>query len=474
MWRRTLLTAAALFCAPLARAQDPLYPRPAVGNGPALPDRPATPGPGGFTPAPGPGGAPSLPGMVSPSPLRPSPPVLTRPSGTNPGLNGPPVVPPGVPSLENTIAFDPNLAELVWRDARWQLVAGTTFIKDFGHYQAEGEQVLRVVRELRLNTLTAIGSPRPIMEYWLSNGEAPHGNVTGLHSLPLDAASLKAEQVQGQWCVLDASRILFNFGQQGDACRQALAAIQRYGFTEVAYVGRVAPVMLVFLSNPASPAAPPAAPAPNRFPNLFGGPGQQPNARAPQQQPGSMPPVPSQPLAPAAGLAQQQPGGIAQAALRLPGTEAADRVALDGRQLQVRHDGGDWKLAMGNHVVANFGPNEGDARLAQAALRYYRCTEQVFVGNPRPVFSYFLSNGQAPHGTSYALSNAVAFRPESLQVRQMGTTFVLFDGTQVLMSFGDRLTEAQQALEAIQRFRFDRLTSFGRGDQSMMLFVRTN
>ena len=50
---------------------------------------------------------------------------------------------------------------------------------------------------------------------------------------------------------------------------------------------------------------------------------------------------------------------------------------------------------MGNHVLANFGPNEGDARLAQAALRYYRCTEQVFIGNPRPMLSYFLANGRS-------------------------------------------------------------------------------
>ena len=148
--------------------------------------------------------------------------------------------------------------------------------------------------------------------------------------------------------------------------------------------------------------------------------------------------------------------------MRLPGTEGADRVAIDTRQLQVRRDGNDWKLAVGNHVIANFGPNQADAQLAQAALRYYRVTEQVFVGNPRPMFSYFLSNGQAPHGTTYAF-NAVTFRPDSLQVRQLGATYVLYDGTQVLMSFGERATEAQQALEAIQRYKFDRMTTIGRG-----------
>jgi hypothetical protein len=476
MWRTTLLTAAVLLCVESARAQDAIHPRP-VGGGPILSQPAGTvPAVNGFTPTPSPVGNPATPGLPSGPTLMPSQPFTTPPSGSNPGLSGPGFAPPGVPALENTVAFEPDLTELRWQDNRWQLVAGPVFIKDFGRYEAEGRQVLRVIRELRLNSMTALGSPRPIMEYWLSNGEAPHGDVAGLHTLPIDAASLKAEQVQGQWCIHDVNRILFNFGQQGDACRQGLAALQRYGFTQVAYVGQVQPVMLVFLANPdlAQSAAPPASP-PNRFPRIFGGmgQGQQPDAGL-AKQPGQMPPLASQPMpGNQQGLPLHQPGAVAQASLRLPGTEAADRVAIDPRQLQVRHDGADWKLAMGNHVVANFGPSEGDARLAQAALRYYRCTEQVFVGNPRPMLSYFLANGQAPHGTSYAF-NAVTFRPESLAVRQLGTSYVLYDGTQVLLSFGDRMTEAQQALQAIQRYKFDRLATFGRGDQSMMLFVKSN
>jgi hypothetical protein len=459
---------------------------------------PGFPGPG-LTPITN--GTAAVPGLGATPAVAPPAPIMTAPAGPNPGLAEPPHVPTQAAALENTTAFDPDQAELRWQDNRWQLAAGNIFLKDFGRYETEGREVLRVVRTLRLNTLTTIGSPRPIMEYWLSNGKAPQGRVDGLRTLPIDPAALSAEQVQGQWCVHDANRILFNFGQQGDACRHALAVIQRYSFTQVGYVGQVAPVMLVFLANaPASPVTPVSAQVPQtsqshlpdvRFPHVFGNgntPGQQPGAlpnapAAPGQQPGAtpnapsqpgaMPNVSSQPLNPAAGMPLKQPGTLAQVGLRMRGAESADRVAIDVRQLVVRRDGNDWKLLMGNHVVANFGPNQADAQMAQAALRQYGCTEQVFVGNPRPVFSYFLSNGQAPHGTSYAF-NSVSFRPESLSVRQYGAGYVLYDGTQIVMSFGDRLTEAQQALQVIQQHKFDRLNTFGRGDQSMMLFVRTN
>jgi hypothetical protein len=435
----------------------------------------------------------AVPGLGTTPAVAPSVPFMTAPTGPNPGLAAPPYIPTPAASLATTVAFDPDQAELRWQDNRWQLAAGNIFLKDFGRYETEGREVLRVVRELRLNTMTALGSPRPIMEYWLSNGEAPHGHVSGLRTLPIDAGTLTAEQVQGQWCVRDSNRILFNFGQQGEACRQALSDIQRYGFNQVGYVGQVAPVMLVFLSNPpvGAPVTPASATAPspnanrfpdNRFPHILGN-RQNPPARPgtdgqnpPQTQaqpPNQMPNVPSQPLNPPAGIPLKEPGAIAPTGFRLRGTEAADRVAIDSRQLQLRHDGNDWKLAMGNHVIANFGSSQADAQLAQAALSYYRCTEQVFVGNPHPVFSYFLSNGQAPHGTSYAF-NAVTFRPESLSVRQLGPSYVLYDGNQIVMSFGDRMAEAQQAVQVIQQHKFDRLTTFGRGDQSMMLFVKTN
>jgi hypothetical protein len=474
MWRRTLLVAAALLYAQSVQAQVSSYPPAGGTGGPALPGH----GPG-LTPVTG---MPTLPSVPPVPTLTPPAPVTAAPSGPNPGLGGAGYIPPPPMPVENTVAFDPDQAELRWQDNRWQLYSGTAFLKDFGRSESEGREVLRVVRELRLTTLTSVGTPRPVMEYWLSNGEAPHGHVAGLRAMPLDAAGLKADQVQGQWCVHDSTRILFNFGQQGDACRQALAAIQRYGFNQVAYVGQVAPVMLVFLNNPATatPATPPANANPNhvadaRFPHAPGIPGpanQNPQGVQPQQ-PTQMPTLPSQPLNPQAGAPAQQPGAVAPAGLHLPGTEAADRVALDSRVLQVRHDGGDWKLAMGNHVIANFGSNQADAQLAQAALRYYRVTEQVFVGNPRPQFSYFLCNGEAPHGGSYAF-NAISFRPEALSVRQLGSSYVLYDGTQVLMSFGDRMAEAQQALQAIQHYKFDRMSTFGRGDQSMMLLVRTN
>jgi hypothetical protein len=479
MWRRALLAAAVLLGVQAARGQTPPLPRPGFGPGPMM---------GGPTVTPIP-----LPPGMSPLPaVAPSPPHLNQP-----GVGPPPgavvsAVPGPAGAADTLVSFDTDLTELRWGKNGWQLAAGEKVLKEFGRFESEGREVLRLVRELRLNSLGTVGAPRPIMEYWLCNGAAPRGTPLALRTLPLDPATLKAEQLQGQWCLHDGTRILFNFGEQADAARQALAVVQRYGFTQVGYVGQVAPVMLVFLANPSGvmPAPAPATFPDLHFPHLMGG-NNQPNGpgtlgpyapqpQGPVQQAG-MPPGAAQPQTPQA----QPPGEITPVSLpaaRPPGPtgsllpqtpQPGDRVPIDSRQLQVKRDGGDWKLSAGGRVLANFGPNEVDARLAQAALRYYGCTEQVLIGRPEPVFSYFLSNGQAPHGLVHYVQG-VSFRPDSLALAQLGGSCVIWDGTQVLLSFGDRINEAQQTLQAIQQHRFDHLCSIGRGDRAMRLLVRAN
>jgi hypothetical protein len=391
------------------------------------------------------------------------------------------------------VSFDPQRVELQWKDRRWQLVANGVVLKDFGHYESEGRQALRLVRELRLNSLGTVGAPRPILEYWLVNGEAPRGQPAGLRVVPLDTASVRAEPLQGQWCLRDDQRILFNFGQQADAARQAEGIIQRHGFTHIGYLGQASPVMLVFLTNPA-PAVSGARVTPVRFPDprlpgllaqrrSASRPGETGGASAPGA-PGMMPSLPSQPL-PSGAPRPTTPGMMPVSLPQLPQLQQAglpgslvpgmanlgDRVPVDAQQVAVRQDGKDWKLVLGSHLIANFGQNRADAHLAQAALRYYRCTEQVLVGSPRPVFSYFLSNGQAPRGLMLGLKN-VPFRPEALMVREHGGSWVLQDGSRAVLSFGDG-REAQQVLQAIRQHRFDRLCQIGQGEQGMLLLVRS-
>jgi hypothetical protein len=147
----------------------------------------------------------------------------------------------------------------------------------------------------------------------------------------------------------------------------------------------------------------------------------------------------------------------------------AERVPINWQQAQVRQDDDGWKLVAGNYTLANFGPHDDEARLALEAVRHYHFTEHGTLGRPRPLFSYFLVDGQAPHGPMLGLQH-VPFHPDSLAVRQVGDAWWLVDGARPLLPFGEHQGEARQALRLIQRYQFDTLCRVGRADAGAMTF----
>jgi hypothetical protein len=350
----------------------------------------------------------------------------------------PPAQPPAAVLRENLITFDPQRVELEWRDNRWQLTANGVLLKDFGRRQADGREVQRLIRALGLTQLGTVGSPQPVMEYWLTRGQAPQGSPPGLRFTALDLANLRLDLVQEQWCVRDGARILFNFGPHRDEAEQALAVIHKYRFTHLAPVGHFPPAMTVFVSDPDGAAGSRlTAPA---------------TLAARTVRPGS----PPQPAAPDP-LPQGRQFGANE--LRPDLASLGEHVPFDWRQVQVRPEGREWRLAVGTYILARF-TNERDARTALAAVQHYRFNQHCLSGRPDPAFSYFLVNGRAPQGVMFGI-NGTPFRPEALTVRQDNGRWVIGDSAQVLIDFGERMEEAQQTLKAIQRHHFDHLCRIG-------------
>jgi hypothetical protein len=409
---------------------------------------------------------------------------------------------------------------LSWSNRRWQLLLpGGEVLKDFGGQQVEALQALRLIQQLGLNQHGTVGTQAPILEYWLHDGQAPHRVGGPLHVLPLGSAGLRVEEVKGQWCLRDARRVLFNFGDQAADAHQALAVLRKYGFTQVGVLGQGRPSMLVLLapagtaapgegivptaavsaaaaaavtsaapgpasgasSEPAPAAAPGAAPwptvaAPDRWVPSTGRHLAEPRFARQKQMPASAatpsgaapspladlvsPSVPTlAPPAPAKqGFAWRTTPHFGPAtAARGPATAA--RVPFDWRQVHLRHQDGGWSLRAGSMVLASFGDNESEARQALMAMRHYRFTEQWRIGGDRP-FTYFLANGQAPRGLMLGLG-AQGFQPETLVARQVAGHWSLCDGDRVVVQLGNRPDEVRNLLEIIKRNRFDRLCQVG-------------
>jgi hypothetical protein len=314
-----------------------------------------------------------------------------------------------------------------------------------------------------------------VLEYWLSDGHAPQGAVSGLRTANFDAASLKVEQMQGQWCVRDNFRVLFGFGTHEGEAREALAVLRRYGFNQLGLVGRGSPSMLVLLGNsaPVPAQAPLHGPQPLTARTVAQTQILKPSASG-HMQPASFsspetatadgqPPAGKQD--PNAAAAQPIPGRLqlAEPAVPIPGQDVpVERVPFEWRQVQVRKEGADWKLTSGTYVLANFGKQERDARLALAVLQAYHASEHCLIGYPQPCFSYFLANGQAPRGQVFGTAN-MAFQPDKLAVRNTRDGWAVCEGDRALFQFGDHGHEAQQALREIQKYHFDTVCRVGRG-----------
>src|SRR5437588_4834894 len=98
--------------------------------------------------------------------------------------------------LENLTRFDYQQADIGWLDGRWQLRAGPVWLKDFGRHEADAREAMRTIHELKLTEFGSIGNPRPLLEYWLSGGQAPANSLLGARTTAFERASLRVEQIQ--------------------------------------------------------------------------------------------------------------------------------------------------------------------------------------------------------------------------------------------------------------------------------------
>lgn len=398
------------------------------------------------------------------------------------------------PLTENLHPIEPLEVRLSWNNRRWQLSHRGEILKDFGPREQEARQALRVIQDLRLNQHGVVGSPAPVMEYWLSDGKPPRSvSRGGLRTVALDPGTLRVEQVQGQWCLRDASRVLFNFQDRADDARHALAVVHKYHFDQIGVLGSLAP-MYVPLSagvgetptlataqgKKSSPRQLLTSPFARAARNAEAA-GRAEAGKAAVPPPGRegvvrqvIPPLAEAPHSPGSTMA---PGSPWRTHTHLPGQEAAhadaERVAFDWRQVQLRQHQGEWKLMAGSTVLSNFGDQAREARLALSALRYYRFSELRRLGGQQPYLTYYVVNRTAPRGLMLGISGE-ELKPDKLELRQVNAGYALCQGQRVIFRLRDREEDGRKLLETIKQNHCDRVCRIGEpGKEPMTLLLRS-
>src|SRR5262245_37386430 len=68
---------------------------------------------------------------------------------------------------ESLVNFDPQQVRIGWNNRRWQLVHQGHVLKDFGLCEQDARTAFGLIHELGLTQLGTVGTPQPVMEYWL-------------------------------------------------------------------------------------------------------------------------------------------------------------------------------------------------------------------------------------------------------------------------------------------------------------------
>jgi hypothetical protein len=391
-----------------------------------------------FTPAPSPVGTAG--GSFGPG-LSPAPGGPFQANPAAPGTNAPGS--PQVPGTPGTLA--PNVAadalpperllpvnafsvELRLEEGHWVWKSGAVTVRDFGLDRAAAQQALKTLHELRPTEYGVIGTPQPVLEYFLTDGKAPEAILSQRQVVPFDPATLQVVQVNGMWCLRDPYQVLCNFGPHADDARLALEVCRKYGFNQLGFVGGPTPVMTVLLFDPTRRSI-------DR--TKFTAVGAQPLPRS---------------------------------ALFVPGAGwVGERITFDPRRVEVRFNRGAWVVQAGGWELAEFGHSEHDAREAERLIQDYQFTEYVRLGASG--FGFFLRHGQPVEGVQLGLRSQ-PFQRGQLDVKPVGRSWALFDGNRPLADFGEHGDEAQQALAVIHHFGFDSLCQIGPASHPLRFLVR--
>lgn len=387
------------------------------------------------------------PPMLLP-PLSPASPAPVRtPERTTPGatIAQPQEVP--FPSPENKISIKAADLSLKRVAGTWQLWAGQQMLRNFGERELDARDALRVFQDLRPTEWVTIGHPRPVVEYALVNGRPamtatlpgseekqsslntasldtsnrPIASGAGARQIiPIDLRTVRVEAIRGTWCLRDDAAIHCNFGPNKADADQALAAVLRYGFNRVGIVGSPTPVMTYFFVGPDT--------------------------------------GPVQKDALTALSLQAQIDSLTRVGIPVPGVGyVGEMIRVDPKKLEIRREGSNWVIALGNDILGNFGPSEWAARDALRTIEQARFTEFCKLGSAG--LTFFLVDGKAPRKVPFSTQGR-RFDLESLKVQRYGDRWAITENGRHLLDCANA-DEGEVLIRVLKAFQFDQFCHIG-------------
>ena len=338
-----------------------------------------------------------------------------------------------LPYPEQKFPVDPGTVSARRVGDTWQVWAGPRLLKDVGPSEDAARDVVRIIRDLRPTEWVAIGSPRPVVEYGLTNGKPIL--VAGFPKMvvPINLQTVRVEPIKGVWCLRDDDNILFNFGPRRADADQALAVVHKYGFNRVGLAAYPNPVMAYFFASP--------------------------DGEIPLRGPNAGVPAAFQELT------------LTKTGIPVPGVGfVGEMIKIDPRKVEARKDGYEWVVAHGPDVFARFGPAETVARDAAKVIQDGRFTEFCRFGSAG--LTFFLVNGKAPTRVPFAAQGR-RFDLNALKVHQVGDRWSVTESGRYLFDVAGP-EEGDTLIRLLRAYQFDQVCQVGQTPRACLVFLAKN
>jgi hypothetical protein len=340
-----------------------------------------------------------------------------------------------LPMAENLAKWDVYSLRTQKNFERWEITNGKTVLRDFGKDQAAAEDYIKAMRDMRPTQWGRLGTDRVVVEYGLFNDEAQKPSFSPKVSVDIDAAALRVESVRGVWVLRDDQNILLNFGNSRDDAEMTYAVIRKYGFNRLGQVGTTSGGLTYLFAQDA---------------------GSKGKALAMHNQVSAL------------------QAAYQESALNRTGIDAGknlnvgERIVIDSKALEIRREKGDYVLACGTDILANFGASEWSARDGLKLVQEQRFTEYCKFNKD---VCFFLCNGNAPTKVPFSVQST-RFDTGLLKVRKgVGDKYAVYEGSGRQLFACDTEKEAEQLMQVLQHYGFDQKCQLGLSGSSALKFL---
>jgi len=144
---------------------------------------------------------------------------------------------------------------------------------------------------------------------------------------------------------------------------------------------------------------------------------------------------------------------------KLPQTENLQKI--DGSAIIVRRYANVTQIWSGSKLLKDLGNSGTDAEEIVKAMRELRPTEWGGIGEPgRAIVEYGLTKGE-PFSPTYAPKELLNIDMKTVRAEQVRGAWVTRDDQTIVLNFGARKDDAEQAAAVVQKYGFNRLGRVG-------------